>query len=64
MMCEIEARVTCSLLDSGRVIARVANIAALIGGAGLLLPGPRLSRVTFAVSLLLIGAGILGFGSL
>ena len=35
----LKARLTCSLLDSGRVVARTANIAALAGSAGSLLPG-------------------------
>jgi len=52
MSFNIAARLTYSFLDSGRVIARAANVAALIAGAGLLLPSPSLSHWIFAASLL------------
>jgi hypothetical protein len=54
---EIEARLTQSLLDSGRVISQAGNVAALLAGAGWLLPGPSLSRRAFLVSLLCWIAG-------
>jgi hypothetical protein len=54
---ELNARLTYSLLDSGRGIARAANVAALAGSAGSLLPGPSLSRLVSALSLLCWIAG-------
>jgi hypothetical protein len=49
---EMEACLTYSLLDSWRVTARAANFAALVASAGVLLPGPSLSRWIFVASLL------------
>jgi hypothetical protein len=54
---EMEARVTRSLLDSGRVISRAGNVAALLAGAGCLLPGSALSLWVFSLSLLCWIAG-------
>ena len=52
MAFDLDVRFTCSLLDSGRVTARAANITALAGSVGSLLPGPSLSRWVAVLSLL------------
>ena len=54
---ETGARLTQSLLDSGRVISQAGNVAALLAGGGWLLPGPSLSRRAFLVSQLCWIAG-------
>jgi hypothetical protein len=47
-----EWRLLSGFLDSGRVISRTANVAAILAGAGFLLPGLRWSRPLFALSIL------------
>ena len=55
---KMHSRLTFSLVDSGRMIAQAANVAALLAGAGLLLPGQFLSRLMFWSSILCWFTGI------